>query len=280
MPGSVEVNITDILPDFINLMKGGYGDRVFSHSMAAVKQVGLLYQQVWRKYASGEMVVPGKPPINSKGDYTRSIKLDDSKVNVVSVYTDFEHHRRIEEGHDAIDLKPGLLKGPKARQGKNGPYNIVAFRHGIPGSDKQRNNPMVARIYNLLKKETDTADALKLDGLSNARGTSKITGKSPDAKGVERNTYNWGARISKLDQTNKRDNWKSGKYASMVRMQTSTGGAKSSSYITFRVVSIASDPQSWIVPARPGIPIRQATVDFARPMAIEILRGALEKDIS
>jgi hypothetical protein len=289
MKKTVEVRMTDFVPDFIELMKADPGDKVFTHTRGAIKQIGAMYQMVWRKYAAGEMVVPGKPPINSKGKYTRSIQLDTSQMNMVSVYTDYPYHRYIEEGHDEIDLKTGLLAGPKARHGKNGPYNIVAFRHGVPGSDPHRNNPMPMQIYQFMKNVSDMADKDKEMGLSDRGGKTKVDSVFVMEKGKwkqYRRRYSWGASLSKTDMTGLRSKistgytWKSGKYAGMYQMQVSTGKAKRSEYITFRIVSAASDPRSWIVPERPPIPIRQATVDFVRPFAEDLIKNALEKDLS
>ena len=146
MKQKVSVKVTDFIPEFVQILKNTHGDKLFSHTMGAIKQISLMYQMIWRKYAAGEMTVPGKPPIHSKGDYTRSINIDDSQSNIITIYTDFPYHKYIESGHGIIDLKHGLLRGPKAKMGKNGPYNIVAYRHGVPGSDKQ-SSPMPLQIF-------------------------------------------------------------------------------------------------------------------------------------
>lgn len=286
---TINVKITDFVPEFMSLMQKGYGDRVFTNSLAAMRTIGRMYQKVWRQFASGEKVVPGSPPIFSKGPYTRSIQIDESTSNVISVYTDYYGHEYIEKGHPQIDLKPGLLSGPKARQGKKGPYNIVHFRHGVPGSDPHRNNPMPVSIYDEIRRLTKEADEKKQAGLDSKPGGSRVTGNIrvwEYGKDRRFRSYLWGQSISKTDTTGGKPKkptgyqWKSGKYAGMYQMQTSTGRAKRSSYITFRVVSYRSDPTSWIVPARPAIPIRQATVDLVRPIAQNMIRQAIEKDIA
>ena len=288
MKKDITVHAVDLIPEFAQLLQAGYADKVFTHTIGALRQVASMYQMVWRKYASGAMVVPGKPPINSRGEYTRSIQIRDGGKNRITVYTDYLPHKYIEDGHPRIDLKPGLLRGPKAKMGKHGPYNIVSFRHGVPGSDPYRNNPMPMRIYNLIKEITDEADQEKQAGLSTKGGTSKIlTPRYKKSSGeTKQATYSWGKGIHKLDQTGRRSKvatgytWKSGKYAGMQRMAGSTQRAKHNKYITFRIVSYKSDPQSWIVPEKPPIPIRQATVDFVQPFAEEMLREAIERDIS
>jgi hypothetical protein len=195
----------------------------------------------------------------------------------------------LERGHGLIDLKPGLLKGPKSRTGKNGRYNIVAFRHGTPGSDQFRNNPMPISVYRSFTAQMKEADAAKKAGASPTGGASYTTKSSSDASG---RSYSWGSRVDPKSQRGRRSKlitrkgkrvgdytWKSGKYAGMVGMQQSSQKSKRTGYMTFRVVSAGSDPMSWIVPEQPPWPVRKAVIDFMRPFAEQILQQAMEADI-
>ena len=40
----------------------------------------------------------------------------------------------VEQGWTGGDLRQWLLHGPNAKQGKNGPYNVIPFGHGTPGT--------------------------------------------------------------------------------------------------------------------------------------------------
>lgn len=291
MAKDLEVKITDYTPDFVKLMQNAKGGFVFNHTSNALSFIIQAYQKVWVSFARGSMRVPGAKLIQSRGPYARSIQVDDSKPYEKTVFTDFEAHKYIEQGHGEIDLKPGLLAGSSAREGKAGPYNIIAFRHGVPSSQEKgagattRRDVMPISIFNLMLEKTRQADAEKKSGLSTRGGASKqlTSGAKP-----ENRSYKWGARLDnkmargQRSQLHSKSTWATGKYAGMVRMQQSTGKAKRSSYITFRVVSHASPPNSWIVPPQAPIPIRQATVDFvAQQFNVEdILRQAIEKDIS
>ena len=268
----IKVEVNQFLPDFLALMEKVEGRNVFPQTLAAFNQIAIMYQKTWREFAGGAPM-PGVPrTINSRGDYIRSIQADltgDDKI----VYTDSPSHRFIESDRAEVDLKEGLLSGPKARTTKEGlPYNIVHFRHGTPATSAS-NRPMPLNIFNLLKKESKAAAQQKQQVLSVIRSTQPRS-----------STY--GVKISSNVQQGKKTQmytkytWKSSPYAGMVRMQTSTGKAKSSQYITFRVVSKNSDPRSWILPPMQGIPIREIVVKTVKPIAEELVREALKEDLS
>lgn len=291
MAKDLEVKITDYTPEFVTLMQNAKAGFVFNHTANALSFIAQAYQKVWVSFARGTMRVPGAKLIQSRGPYARSIQVDDSQLYEKTIFTDFEPHRYIEQGHGEIDLKPGLLAGKSARTGKVGPYNIVAFRHGVPTTREKgegattRRDVMPVSIFNLMLEKTRKADADKKAGISARGGASRqlTSGSKP-----ENRSYKWGARLdNKLSRGQRSQRYSkytqaTGKYAGMVRMQQRTGAAKRTAYITFRVVSHASPANSWIVPPQAPIPIRQATVDFVDQQfnVEDVLRQAIEKDIS
>lgn len=273
MVGSeIRVDINQFLPEFLELMQKVQGADVFPQTLAAFNQIAIMYQSTWRQYAGGAPI-PGTPRvINSRGDYIRSIQVDLSGDTEKVVYSDSPSHRYIESGHGEVDLKPGLLSGAKAKTSKEGlPYNIVHFRHGVPGT-LPSNKPMPLNIHYLMQKEERKAQQQKQTTLS------QIRARNP-------RQYQWRARLGQAGPRRTKQTsmgsytWKAGQYSGMVRLQTSTGRAKSSQYITFRAVSTKSDPKSWIVPAVEGIPIRQTVVDTVKPLAEELIMKALQEDL-
>jgi len=289
MAKTLEVKVIERSPEFIRLLKRGYSDALFSNVRAALSSIAQIYQKTWRSYAYGQMAVPGSKPIFSSGPYARSIQIDDSKPLEKSIFTDYPPHKYIEDGHPEIDLKPGLLSGPQARQGKNGPYNIVSFRHLTPDSKRGQltGRAMSQNLYNFMRSMTDKADQEKSKGLSHIGGRSvQLTaGRRP-----ENRSYEWGQRLdAKLGGPRKTSKtgyqWKTGKRAGMVRMESPSGQKETrTQYRTFRVVSARSDPRSWIVPAADPIPIRQAVVDFVDStyggVLQDMLKQAIKADIS
>lgn len=294
MARTLRVTVQDIVPEFIQLAKRGKTNLLLAHTERAVEKLSTMYQETWMSAASGASL-PGLPFMINSTHYQRTIKRRQISPTVWEIYSDYTTKSGrgvtdlLEAGHGPIDLKPGLLKGPKSRQGKEGRYNIVAFRHGTPGSDPYRSNPMPLSVYRTFMQEVKQVDAQRKAGASPIPGTSYTSRSS--AKPGDR-SYTWGSkydigsqrgRRSKLIQKKKKligqYTWKTGKYGEMVRLQQSTSKSKRGGYFTFRVVSAASDPMSWIVPEQDPWPIRKAVTDFMRPFAEGILKDALEADI-
>ena len=275
----VRVDIHDIVPEFVDVLRQVEGKQVFPNILAAMSEIAALYREAWMGFASG-VPIPGSPRvINSRaGGYRDSIKLDLSKDNEKVVYTDSPVHRYIEDGSPEVDLKPGLLSGPKARQGKDGPYNIVAFRHGTPGT-LQSNRPMPVNVYNIVRQQIRQAQKSRTDAVQTSQ-QQRQKARPPGRMQVIAATNQQGRR-SKLVGTFSEGRgssytWKSGQFAGMQRI---TGVARSTQYITFRVVSFRSPPSSWIVPPREGVPIREAVVSEVRDLAEEMLKEALRRDL-
>jgi hypothetical protein len=67
------------------------------------------------------------------------------------------------------------------------------------------------------------------------------------------------------------------KYAGMVRMNTSSGGQRSSQHLTFRVMIEGSS--GWIIPAQPGRHIVADVAQEMEPIAQAIMARAAEMDL-
>jgi len=272
MSSKVELNVSDIVPDFLKMLEKTGSAKAFPNTLGALNAVGDLLVITWRSFASGTPI-PGVPRvIKSRGDYSRSIGADLSKPTEKVIYTTSPHHKHIEEGHGQIDLKPGLLSGPKARSGANGMYNIVAFRHGTPGTGSE-NRPMPLNVYKFMQKVNQTR-----------QDTSRVTANNKGAQ--PQRAYSWGGRHPQTSQGQRSHvkslgayTWKTGAYSGMVRMDTSTSKARHSGYITFRVVSTKSDPASWIVPPIEGIPIREKVLEFNKERIEMMIKAAMEADL-
>jgi len=194
MGENLTVTVEEYIPGILKLSKSIDMKVIFPHLLQALQLIAINHLVKWRQFASGEPI-PGCPkPISSRGDYARSINGDFSSDYIKSVYSTGTFTDKIEKGHGEIDLKPGLLAGKKARMGKNGAYNIVPFRHGIPNSLKS-NNPMPTSVYQDMLKNTNAID--KAGGV----GTSRITGKGATvvrrASGAidPARSYAWGYRL-------------------------------------------------------------------------------------
>lgn len=291
----LNVSVQDSIPEFIQLLKRGRGSLLFSHTALAVEKLSTMYQEAWINAATGALL-PGLPFVVHGKQYQHTIQRRQISRFKWEVYSDYATKKGLgvtallEAGHAPIDLKPGLLHGPKSKQGKNGRYNIVSFRHGSPGADENRSSPMPLSVYKSFTSEVKRVDTLKKMGASAIPGTSYSSASSTSPSGI---SHTWGIKYdqkSKLGAETKtiknkkgkvigEYTHKSGKYAGMVRLQQSTAKSKRGGYFTFRVVSAHSDPMSWIVPEKPPWPVRKAVVDFMKPFAEGILKEAMEADI-
>lgn len=295
MPRTLRIKVEDYVPEFIQLAKRGKKNLLLSHTFRTLEFLAQRYEEAW-KMAAGGAQLAGLPFVVNGTGYPKSIKRRQISNTVWEVYSDYTTKtglgvtNLLEKGHGLIDLKPGLLKGPKSRMGKYGRYNIVPSRHGTPGTDQFRNNPMPMSVYKSITSETNKIDAMKKAGATDIRGGTSYVSKSSALPGQRVTSWgssydpssNIGKRTKLITKKGKRVGdyaWKSGKYAGMYRLQMSTQRAKRSGYMTFRVVSSRSDPMSWIVPEQAPWPVRNTVINIMAPVAEMALQKAMEADI-
>lgn len=156
----------------------------------------------------------------------------------------------IEHGEPPFDIKPGLLGGPHAKMGKNGPYNTVPFRHGTPGTTgKSVGAPMPGLIYGSAKKLTGSIEgASEKTQWGGKTGPFKVgTGEAGIGQRTQLPVH--GGRPGPYT-------WKNSPYEGIYRVRKHYEKATQSQYISFRRVSGKSDPSSWW---HPGIAARNFT---------------------
>jgi len=270
------------------IAKGIFNANTFPHVAEMLDELANEYAAQWRSYTQGEAIPPSGRKINSRGDYTRSIGVDTTSPFVKLIFSAASkpYTEWIERGHEEYDMKPFLLAGPKARQGKSGPYNIIPFRHGVPGTNVS-NHPMPKSTYSIMQKMTNRLDNAFRAGQSAIPGTSRVLSVTQGPAGIRR-TYQWGYRLpesqggprqTKVTQQHGMYTWATGEHSSMYRMEASTKNARSSTYMTFRIVSIHSNPSSWIMPEVPAVAIREAVVKKLAPITREAMAEAMKKDL-
>ncbi|MNH13369.1 hypothetical protein D3C79_729380 [compost metagenome] len=96
---------------------------------------------------------------------------------------------------------------------------------------------------------------------------------------VPQNIYKWGGRVPAGMSAKLKSHHATDVHAGMVRFNTSTpGGAKSSQYLTFRVMSEKS--KGWIVGPQPGQKIAQGVVNDIQPKAQMAFQQAIKRTLS
>ena len=144
-------------------------------------------------------------------------------------------------------------------------YLIIPFRHQTPGNNALGRD-MPLDIHNkakLLLSSSVTGRSHRPSGT----GALSIKSKSPIM--VPQKSYKWGDRLPAGLAPKLKDFHTTDIYAGMVKMNTSAGKAKSSQYLTFRVMMEGSP--KWIVSAKPGLKIVEKIakeIDAAAPLLI------------
>jgi hypothetical protein len=178
------------------------------------------------------------------------------------VWADYKYAEEIETGRPQKDLKRMLNTSLKVRISKKGNrYLIIPFQHNTPGSNAT-GQTMPNEIYDLAKNLSPSSITGQGRQLS---GTGAYDIKTRKRLTVNQNSYKWGERLA-TDH---------GRYNGMVRFDTSGGGPRRSSYLTFRVMSEKSS--GWIVPAKPGLFLAKAVAEAMQPKAESAFQEAVKR---
>lgn len=229
-----------------------------------------------------------------KDKYAQSISWKMTGDFSAVVQADYKWAQEIETGRPQRDLKKMLNTSLKVRRTTKGKrFLVIPFRHNTPGHDAlaQSMPPQVYEMAKQLEASMVTGNRQRPSGevtvLSPKSGMAPA-GKqkpflsNPKTKGamtVSQNTYQWGDRLSKaamkaagVSQADRK------RYDGMVRFETSTPKAKSSAYMTFRIMMEGS--KGWIVPAQPGQFLAKKVVDEMRPKANAAFAEAIKRTVT
>ena len=152
----------------------------------------------------------------------------------------------VEHGWDGGDMKAALLAGRNAKQGKDGPYNTIPFRHMTPGATGRFGQPMGSAHAKAGTMNREEAARLGRRIHRMAKGLEGSTTHA-GASGTK-----WGDRLPAGTAPKLRKHHKSDIYAGMVRMEKTYANSTQSQYMTFRRVSEKSDPRAWVHPGIEG----------------------------
>ena len=171
------------------------------------------------------------------------------------VWSDYRYAQEIETGRPPRDLKRMLQTSMKVRTTKAGTrYLIIPFRHNADTV------PAEAKTMSL---STVVGHGRRLSGT----GAWSLKTQAPAT--VRQRRYNWGDRLTGPNVSRNQHG--------MVRMNTATGGKKSSAYLTFRVMSEKS--RGWIIPAQPGLYIAKGVAETMQPLAEASFAQAVKRSL-
>lgn len=242
------------------------------NTVRAIKVAVATMEYTWKAYAMGAPIPGSSVRVKSvRGEYAKSIHSKSQNLSGV-IFSDSPYAASIEDDQEAKDLKKIIPFGPKSRMGRNGPYSIVPFRHGVPGS---LGAPMPDTVYRAILAKINSGEFQK----SKVR---RKTIETPNAAGVpvKRHTYKWGNRTKKTGFPN---------LEGMVVFNVPSGGAeKRSEYVTFRIIT-ANKPKvsksqkgwenSWVVPARRGLHLTRYVVANTKDIVAQIIKSGIEMDV-
>lgn len=264
MSVTYKVTITlDNLPHIADVIEGQMMARI-SHG------VGKAARDIAGKWREAVRQAPGiwQP---ERDAYYLSIDwrwLDTARTSAV-VETTLPLADEIENGRPAKDLKRMLDSSPKVRQGKKGRYLIIPFRHNTPKATALA--PAMPRgVYAQAKR---LAPSTIIGDGTRVSGTGAMDVKTRQYLTVPQQKYAWGGSLPAGLAPKLKPSHAADPYAGMKRFDTTTGKAKSSAYLTFRVMSEHS--AGWIVPAKPGLHLAR---DIAREVNKAVEDGIKEAD--
>lgn len=204
------------------------------------------------------------------------------------VESDYRYAQDIETGRPARDLKKMLNTSMKVRRTKDGTrFLVIPMRHNVSAMPAA-----VASAAKMLSASTITAQSQRrageLTGFSLGHGmvpmSEKRQRRSPFAKDtatkqdvmVTKNHYNWGAKLM-AGSMGPNPKGKVDRFAGMYRFDTSSAKAKSSTFLTFRVMSEKS--KGWIIPAQPGQHIASDVAQEMQPVAEAFINEAVKRTL-
>lgn len=223
------------------------GDLSIALEAAADQAIHDLANEAGKKWA--QAIYGTSLDDGTKYDYAKTLSVDRTGWMHYTVTAAYQKAQRIEDGTPARDLKRMLQTSTKTRQGKNGKYLIIPMRANTPGATAT-GRAMPPEVYAMARQ------------LPVSRVTGMGTRVSATGHTVAQASYAWGGRLQAWHGQGITAQERS-RMDGMVRMDTSTGKARSSAYLVFRVMSEKSS--GWLVPARPGLHIvRDVTTEIQR----------------
>jgi len=243
----------------------------------ALPRLGQAVRAVAQQTAADwvEAVQRAKLWSGEKDAYAASIQWQMTGAFSAEVASNYRYAEEIENGRPARDLKKMLDTSLKTRLSKKGKrYLIIPFRHQTPGH-AALGPSMPQHVYNVARKLKPSTVIGQKQRLS---GTGASDVKTRRLLTVNQNVYTWGDQLG-AGMMGPNPKGKADRFAGMVRFSTtSPGGKKSSTYMTFRVMT--EDSKGWIIPPRPGLYIVRQVVQRMQPLAQRVFGEAVRRDVA
>jgi hypothetical protein len=248
------------------------GDTIIKGMLPRVHEaVGAISEAAKQKWESDVMHAPGIWS-SERQAYVSSIKWEYTGDLQARVWSTYDIANQIETGRPARDLKRMLLTSNKVRISHSKKHNgqrylIIPMRHNTPGNDATAPS-MPMNVYAVAKS--------LLPSRVIGQGTRPSQQTGAGGKSVNKSAYAWGGSLPAGLAPKMKPGHKTDIYAGMKRFTTSSGGQKSSTYLTFRIMGEWS--QGWIAPAKPGLYLARGVAEAIQPVAEKVIWQAVIKD--
>jgi hypothetical protein len=256
-----EFKISVDLSDVISASRGIITAEIFPLLNQAVRAVAQQTRIDWLESVERARLWRGE-----KDAYKATIQWQMINEFEALVWADYKYAEEIEQGRQPKDLKRMLNTSLKVRTSQKGSrFLIIPFQHNTPGANAT-GQAMPDEIYDMAKTLSSSMVTGQTQRLS---GTGAYDIQSRKRLTVNQNIYKWGGSLSGDSIPNR--------FAGMRRFDTSAGGAKRSTYLTFRVMSEKSN--GWIVPAKPGLFLAKAVAEAMQPKAEKAFQEAVRRTV-
>lgn len=221
------------------------------------KEVTARFAEQWEQEAIDNLH-------SSRQQYINSLVVVDEGPAKGAVMLVGKFPNMIENGMDSFDMKQGMINGPNAKIGANGKkYNTIPFSFGTPGALQENftGGILPKEIYSIVKEKpaNEPIERYDLKNVSQSlKQPQKKSVKMPESKSFK----DYQHKSSIYEGVSKRTDAATGQ----------------NTYGSFRRVSEASDPESWIHPGLEEMNIAdKALANFDLPREVG---RALDKQLS
>lgn len=259
--------------------------QVFPLLNQAVRAVAARTAADWQSAVYGAKLWSGE-----KDAYAETIKWKMTGDFTAEVQSNYKYDKEIEYGRPSRDLKAMLDTSLKVRRTESGKrFLVIPIRHnvqklkdaGIYESASELTASMVTGQTERLSGEVTRL--IPNAGMSAAPAKQQTpflsNPQTKQAQTVRQNIYAWGERLKAQSMKDAGVPLSTRKWAQgLHRFDTSTpGGAKSSAFLTFRVMMEGSG--GWIIPAQPGQHLAQGVVTAMQPKAQAAFAEAIKRTL-
>lgn len=224
-----------------------------------------------------------------KDAYAKTITWSMTGDFTATVRSDYRYDQEIENGRPARDLKKMLGTSLKVRRTEDGRrFLVIPIRHNAKKLEDAGVYGMASELNASTIISQDERPSGEVTHLSPTSGMAPSKSQTPflsnmstkKAQMVAKQNYAWGDRLKKGAMKGAGispavRSWAAG----MNRFDTSTpDGAKSSAYLTFRIMIEGS--AGWVIPAQPGQQIAKKTAEAMQPKATSAFAEAIKRTVA